>query len=213
MVAAGFTSNHGRVGIKPYNKTGIVQDELVTVWWVGLDKVQAKTYNTAIQNKQYEEQTLEDGTKEKTSVTLPSNPALWGRLTYFAAEVSLTMPPLGESMSLPGSLFRALKGKLGRNLLTGEEGGEMVARFLKEQISEGVPLHQLSLGEDQMTIVKNARAVSDIPLEELEALVKARKSGEKNPKRGKKDVDVTTNTSSEALLDALKGDHDEGGNN
>jgi len=174
MVTSAFSSKMGRLDVAPYQKKGDLHPgETVTVYWLGVEVVQERTYNQAIANGDCTAKEV-NGQKIIEEVSVPLNPAEWAPITLYVTERAIRMPMLGESLNIPYSIFLELIEKSAPgNFLTEREGGAAVAASLKQQIQEGVRLFDINLNEMQRTPVEQAD-IKSLSTEELLEEIQAR---------------------------------------
>lgn len=109
----------------------------IEYFWVGLEVVQKRN----IRKKTNFE-------KGETELVYNPEPEKWSSPIYLVLQRSITMPPLGESLFLNEWTARRLLEQMPEgSLLTASQGGQAVAEYLKEQITSGVLLPDISKGK------------------------------------------------------------------
>jgi hypothetical protein len=175
MVSAYQPRTMGRLEVAPYQKVGNLHEgETVTVYWLGVGVVQERTYNQAIADGKCVIKDV-NGRKVIEEVEVPLNPTEWSQITLYVTERAIRMPMLGESLTIPYSIFLELVEKSAPgNLMTEREGGAAVAAALKQQIQEGVRLFDIQLNEMQSPSQAEPVNIESLSTEELLEEIKNR---------------------------------------
>ena len=166
---------HVRLGRSPDDKLpplSSASDVTQEYFWVGVDVVQIRNIR---EKKGFDEEKNE----QVVEYIYPEDPEKWVSPILLVLQRTITMPPLGESLLLNDFTAQRLLEQLSPgSLITSAEGGQAVARDIKEQIEKGVSLLDLTKGE--LTYQRHAnketaaKALAELSEEEVLQLVKDR---------------------------------------